>query len=298
MHDIFRNSFRGGKGLSGPGSDCARLKPPSGVATLQTVDQLIEGVHAELGTPWTTLARKLLRRTLSDLAAVGARPWAVSWTIAAPASASQSRLKRMAQAFLAEANAFGCAVVGGDLSQSPHLVLTCTATGLEGRRRAPGRSGARPGDWLLVTGRLGGAVQSGRHLRPEPRLTEGTRLNQTYRPRAMMDLSDGLATDLPRLLRASGVGAQIQLNDLPLHPEATKATGHERWQCALAEGEDYELLIALPARRARMALTDPVLLRTGLTQIGTVTEGNSLVWLDGQTPLRAKFKGWTYSWKS
>jgi len=274
------------------------MRPPSGAATLQTVDQVIEGVHAELGTPWTVLARKLLRRTLSDLAAVGARPWAVSWTIAAPAEASRSRLKRMSLAFIEEANSFGCAVVGGDLSQCPHLVLTCTATGLEGRRRAPGRSAARPGDWLLVTGKLGGAVQSGRHLHPEPRLTEGTRLNHIYRPRAMMDLSDGLATDLPRLLRASGVGAEVQLDLLPLHHEAKRLDGMSRWKCATAEGEDYELLLALPPRRAQMALNDPVLKRTGLTHIGHITDSDALLWFEEQKRIKAKFEGWAYSWKA
>lgn len=258
-------------------------------------DQLVEGVHVESGTSARAMARKLLRRSLSDLAAAGASPWAASWTIAAPADRPLAWLKRLARAFVEEAAAFGCSVIGGDLSRAPALVLSCTLLGREGSRPAPGRGGARPGHWLVVTGRLGDAVRSGRHLRPEPRLVEGRILLERYRAAAMMDLSDGLAADLPRLCAASGVGAVVQLDAIPLAPPLR----HDEagWRSALGEGEDYELLAALRPAEARRALADPVLRRAGLHVIGDVVAGAGVRWeVDGRA-IDPGAAGWSHDWR-
>ncbi|MCH2112460.1 MAG: thiamine-phosphate kinase, partial [Planctomycetes bacterium] len=277
LHRIFRDSFRPKKGRSHPGDDCARLQLPPGRALMVSSDQLIEGVHVEEGTAPVVMAKKLLRRSLSDLAAAGAAPWAVTWTIAAPSAKGLGWLKRLARAFLREAESFDCPVVGGDVSNAATVVLGCTVYGLESKEGQHGRSGAKVGDALVVTGRLGDSVKSGRHLLPEPRLREGALLMERYRVGAMMDVSDGLAMDLKRMCAASGVGAEVQLDQLPL------ATGlrHERsgWESAIGEGEDYELLACLPVRRAREACSDRILKRTGLTLIGRVVSGRKISWL-------------------
>ena len=294
LHDIFRSSFVGRKGLSGPGDDCARLVPPARARLALSTDQLVEGVHVEAGASPVVMARKLLRRSLSDLAAAGASPWAVAWNIAAPSDKPLRWLKRLAKAFVAEAELFGCSVIGGDLSQAGEVVLSCTVIGRECSHRAPGRAGARAGDWLLVTGRLGDAVCSGRHLCPEPRLVEGRVLVERYFANAMIDLSDGLAADLPRLLDASGVGARVELDALPL----AKRLGHdlEGWRSALGEGEDYELLASLRPVLARRALEDPVLRRAGVHVIGDVVEGKGARYeVDGEE-VDPGADGWRYDW--
>lgn len=279
LHDIFRSSFRRRKGLSGPGDDCAQLKPWPGRLLYQTVDQVVEGVHVEMGTQPAVMARKLVGRTLSDLAAAGAQPWALSWTIAASPSPNRTAwLHALARAFLAAAEREQASVIGGDVSSSPAgspVVLTCTALGVTDSA-APGRGGAKPGDLVMVTGKLGGALRSGRHLAPQPRLDLGRRLVEKYRPHAMMDLSDGLAADLPRILRSSEVGARIALDRLPLavglNPDL------QGFGAAVADGEDYELLVVAAPRTAHRALRDPLLQRGGLVAIGTIETKRGLRW--------------------
>lgn len=259
-----------------------------------TTDQLALGIHARAGVSPEVLACKLLRRSLSDVAAAGAKPWALTWTLAAPRATRTAWLKRLARALLTEAEHFGLPVVGGDCSGARALVLTCSILGLEPRRGTPGRGGARPGDRLLVTGRLGGAVQSGRHLLPQPRLQEGARLVERYGARAMMDLSDGLVRDLPRLLARSEAGARVHLERLPLALELLGA--RDAVERALSEGEDYELLAALPPAQAARALRDPLLRRCGLTAIGEITRSRRLQWLRAGRPVRIRARGYEHAW--
>ncbi|MGB0952959.1 MAG: thiamine-phosphate kinase [Planctomycetota bacterium] len=281
------------KGILGPGDDCAELAPPAGRRLLQTVDQVIAGLHLEIDAAPAVYARKLLRRTLSDLAAAGATPWTVSWTLAIPPDWTAARIRQLAKAFLQEAEGFGVPVVGGDCSQAPTLVLTCTATGLS-NGKVPGRTGAQPGDRILVTGKLGDAVRSGRHAHPEPRLKQGQRLIETYAPHAMMDLSDGLARDLPRILKASDVGATVQLEHLPLAPPLQPS--RDAWESAVGEGEDYELLVVLSKRQAKAALQDRLLQKIGLTDIGCIDPASGLRYQEAGRNRRLKSKGWEVTW--
>ncbi|MHC4381211.1 MAG: thiamine-phosphate kinase, partial [Planctomycetota bacterium] len=181
----------------------------------------------------------------------------------------------------------------GDCSQAPVAVLTCTALGLD-HGRVPGRAGAKPGDRILVTGSLGGAVSSGAHRCPEPRLKQGRRFVERYAPHAMMDLSDGLAKDLPRILHASGVGARIELDHLPL----TRFLKPDRcgYQSAVGEGEDYELLVVLSPRQTESAVKDRLLRSTGITDIGLIVEGKGLDWLQDGQQVEMHSEGWEVSW--
>lgn len=252
-------------------------------------------MHVEPGAPPGVLARKLVGRTLSDLAAAGATPWALSWTAAVPATQSREWMRRLARAMLGQAAQYGAPIVGGDLSTADAIVLSCSALGRTGSARPPGRRGARSGDVLAVTGRLGGAVTSGRHLRPEPRLQEGRRLAERYEVHAMMDLSDGLARDLPRLLEASQRGAEVDLDALPLSRgiEADRK-GFEQ---AVGEGEDYELLAAMPAADWERARKDPVLRRCGIRAIGKVVGArHGLKWLQAGRSVRLDATGWEHGW--
>jgi thiamine-monophosphate kinase len=304
LHAFFKSSFAHTKGLTGPGDDCAQLQPRQEEILHWTCDQLVEGVHVSAGTDPEIQARKLLRRTLSDLAAAGATPWAVTWTIALPPDRGSSWIQRLAAAFVAEAEVFEVAVIGGDLSTSgptavtsPGLggVLTCTALG-RSSLPAPGRAGAMPGDSLAVTGKLGGAVQSGRHLLPEPRLAQGRRLVSHYQASAMMDLSDGMARDLPRLLAASGVAAEVDLEKLPLH-ELGGGSSQSHWLAALGDGEDYELLVCLP-QDMDSAAQDSIFDGVGLTQIGRILPGNGVKWLDQGKNTDLKVDGWEHAWSA
>jgi len=250
-------------------------------------------VHLPLDSKPSVYAHKLLRRTISDLAAAGASPWSVSWTIATPSSWTAAKVRALATAFLAAAEEFKMAVAGGDCSQADVPVLTCTALGLA-NGRVPGRAGAKTGDHVLVTGALGGAVSSGAHLLPQPRLRLGRLLVEDFSPRAMMDISDGLAADLPRILAASSCGADIELKSLPLSPGLLPNIAG--FESAVGEGEDYELLVVLPPRTAKRALADPRFKDVGLSCIGNITERSGLRWLlDGKTT-RLKSRGWDYGW--
>ncbi|KAA3607818.1 MAG: thiamine-monophosphate kinase [Planctomycetota bacterium] len=295
LHRLFEEAFRRRRGLRGPGDDCARLQSRHGQALAMSTDQVIPGVHTELDASPKRLAQKLLRRTLSDLAAAGATPWAVSWTAAAPPEKGMAWMKRLAKAFLHEAELFGTSVIGGDLSTAPAVVLTCTALGWEGRRPAPGRSGGRSGHWLVVTGKLGNAVRSGRHLCPEPRLIEGRLLVERYEAKAMIDLSDGLARDLPRLLEKSGLGAVVDLDALPMDRSLSRTL--PGFEAAVSEGEDYELLAVLEPAKARRAFFDPILRKTGLHAIGELRSEPGLVWqIDGEA-VTLSASGWQHDWK-
>ncbi|HEX9793168.1 MAG TPA: thiamine-phosphate kinase [Planctomycetota bacterium] len=294
LHALFRQAFRAQPGVGAPGDDCARLSVPAGGILAVSADQVVAGVHTPLDATPEALARKLLRRSLSDLAPAGATPWAVFWTATVPADHGSAWLERLARAFLAEAELFEVAVAGGDLSTGPAVVLSCTVLGLEGKRPAPGRGGAKAGDRLVVTGNLGNAVGSGRHMLPQPRLAAGRRLVQEHCAHAAIDLSDGLGRDLPRLLQASGVGAHVELEALPL--AAGLDSGPSGWKCALEEGEDYELLAALPAGYVAGALADPELAAVGLQMIGEVTAGTAATWTVRGEEFALPAGGWEHRW--
>jgi len=280
--------------LQGIGDDAAVLQ--AGDQTLLwTVDMLVEGVHFRLD--WidaASLGWKALAVSLSDLAAMGGMPIGALLSVALPAERAGAWLDAFVDGFAACAQSYGVALLGGDTNRAEQMVIDVSVFGMV--FGAPVlRCGARAGDWLLVSGALGGSraglesllrreaskVDCTPHFRPTPRLRTGA-LAQALGATAMMDISDGLAADLPKLLRASGVGAVVSTAHIPVHPAAlqwAQAHGTDPVAFALAGGEDYELLIAAPPPVAQQLLAHaPAETGVPLTKIGEISPVQE-VWL-------------------
>lgn len=259
--------------LAGPGDDCAMVRVPGRrERQLLKTDCLVEDVHFRRGHPPERVGWKALARAISDIAASGGRPDAALITVAAPGDLEAAWLEGVYAGLRRVARRFDVSIVGGETARSPAgIFLSVALTGWVKAGRYVGRSGGRAGDALFVTGRLGGSFgrdgtgADGRHLRFNPRLAEARWLTKHASVHAMMDLSDGLGADLPRLAAASGRGYALDLAALP------RARGCSVEQ-ALGDGEDYELLFAVSARDAetlpaKWAAKFP---RLSLTRVGTL----------------------------
>jgi thiamine-monophosphate kinase len=274
------------------GDDAAVLPAQRGGVLLLAVDTVVAGVHADLTlTGLADFGWKAVAASVSDIAAMGGDPGHLLVSVAGPEGTDLDGLYRG----IGEASAaFGCPVVGGDLSNAGDLVVTVTVTGT-----CPGqpvlRRGARPGDAVWVTGRLGassaglrllleGGPHSGplvaAHGRPQPRLREG-RAARLAGASAMIDVSDGLAADLGHIAESSGVA--VELSEIPVAEGASIDD-------ALHGGEDFELVFCAPADADVLAgfsgLRAPI-------RIGTCVEGRPALWLDG-SPLPPS--GWEHRW--
>jgi thiamine-monophosphate kinase len=292
----------------GSGDDAAIVVP--GGATATSVDALVDGVHFRRG--WSSLGQigaKALAAALSDLAAMGAEPGEAYVVLGVPPDLDEDGCLELLDGMAALAAETGTTLAGGDVTRAPALTLSMTAVGhAEGPEDFVTRAGARPGDSLVVTGELGGAAAGllaleapppeewssfspdseqkldhpdvvgglvGRQLAPRPRLAEGRALAAAGAT-AMIDLSDGLATDGRHLARSSGVGLEIDAGALPLAPgvaEVAAAAGRDARELAISAGEDYELLFTIPAERwdAAAAAAD-----VALTRLGRALDGEGL----------------------
>lgn len=272
----------------GLGDDCAFLE--AGDAQLAvSIDLSIEDVHFRRA--WLSpheIGFRAAAGALSDLAAVAAEPLAVLLALGAPEKEPESTLHAVADGVGEAVRQAGAAIVGGDLTRAPVLVVDCCVIGRTG---APvRRSGARPGNVLVVTGSLGGpraalaAWRAGREPSPDarhrfarPEARHGAaKYLASLGARAMIDLSDGLGGDLLHLLAASGVGARLEVDKVPVHTAAQREAqlaGEPAWAFAVRGGEDYELLAALPA-----GVTEEVLRAAPVpvTVIGAVEEGRGV----------------------
>ena len=256
----------------GVGDDCAVIGGPRAARwLLLKTDVVLEGVHFLRNDDPRRVGWKALCRAISDVAAMGGVPECALITIAVSRDDDVSRVKALYSGLRRAARKFGVSIVGGETSRSPGpLFVNVALTGSVERTRCVLRSGARPGDVLFVTGRLGGS-RAGKHLDFTPRLAEARWLVENFRPSAMMDLSDGLAADLPRLARASRCGYILDEANIPITRGCTARQ-------ALTDGEDFELLFTLSPKDAiRVREKWKHAFRTlPLTKIGVVTQLSTL----------------------
>jgi len=281
--DDFVRRFGRARGelLLGAGDDAALLRPGRGEELVLTVDALVEGVHFTRDFTPEEVGHKALAVNLSDLAAMGARPVAFLCALAFPPGWTP-KLPGIARGMSKLARGCGVQLAGGNMTRARQLSITITAIGAVPRGQALQRDGARVGDLLVVSGELGGAAAGlgrsaspqvrRRQRRPTPRL--GLGMAARGLAHAAIDISDGLAADLGHLLGASGVGAHLQPEQIPIAPGAALKD-------ALTGGEDYELLLAVPPRKL------PALARLAgcpLTQIGAVVRGRGISGLPGKLP--------------
>ena len=252
------------------GDDCAVVRDAlrGGKLLLLKTDCVIEGRHFRPETPAAQVGWKALARPLSDIAACAGRPLHALVTIALPGTTSTARARGIYRGLGKCAAEFGVLIVGGETARTDGpAMISVSLTGEVSAKRCGLRSGGRAGDVLFVTGVLGGSLADGRHLNFRPRLAEARWLAKNFKVRAMMDLSDGLGADLPRLALASGVGFHVDREQLP------RAEGITQEQ-ALTDGEDYELLFALaPDEAAGLLARWPERFpEVRLTPIGKLTE--------------------------
>jgi thiamine-monophosphate kinase len=284
----------------GIGDDAAVLDPTPGRSQVVTTDLLMEGV--DFLWPQATVAqigRKALGVNLSDIAAMAARPVAAFVSTALPGERGPEFARDLHAAILEMASEYGVTLAGGDTNTwDGPLVVSITVIGEPIGPRPILRSGARPGDWILVTGAFGGSIL-GRHLNVTPRLAEAACLIEWGEPRALIDVSDGLAADLHHILEASGVGAKLDAASIPIHPDACRmADGQTPLDHALGDGEDFEL-IAVVAPDVGELLLQQWRLATPLTKIGEITAGPGcrLVGPDGSSS-ELPPRGWSHGWNA
>lgn len=261
---------------TGIGDDGAVLTGSDGRDLVVVTDMLLDDVHFSLSTTSATLiGRKAVAVNLSDLAAMGCRPTAAFVSIAVPKSAAlPDFLSDLYQGIGILAEELDFTVAGGDtnLWNGPFAINVCL-TGEPYGERAILRCGAQPGDSLLVTGSLGGSLNSGRHLSFAPRLDVAEVLATNIDVHAMIDISDGLSIDLHRLMDAGNVGSVLKAADVPVHHDVPDTRPpNDRLHAAMSDGEDFELLIAVPpdcVNTARLLVESACGLQ--LTVIGAVT---------------------------
>jgi thiamine-monophosphate kinase len=266
--------------LIGPGDDTAAVKLSSEAPALITTDMLLEGSCFRLAEAGPRrVGRKAMAVNLSDIAAMAGRPVAAVVSVGLPRRGGRAIAEELYLGLREMADAFQTAVVGGDTnSWDGPLVIAVTLLGEATARGPVKRSGARPGDWLLVTGPLGGSIL-GKHLDFTPRIHEALHLHEAADLHAMIDISDGLADDVWHLCEESGCGAVLRAEAIPLS-EAARNMNDDRspLQHALADGEDFELVFAVsPAEGERLLQLQPVP-GVALVQVGECVEQG--LWLE------------------
>jgi len=296
----------------GIGDDAALFRPIPGHETILTCDWFLEGTHfLRHKHPPDSVGWKCLARAVSDVAAMGGVPQCFLLSLALPESHTGRWLDEFLGGLRRAAGKFECVLAGGDTTWHREILINVTVAGEIRTARAVLRSGARPGDVVYVSGRLGEAElglrilrrNKGRataqnrlmkkHLYPEPRLALGQWLADHGLATAMMDLSDGLSSDLLRLCAASGVGARVESPKIPRvqFSNSKRRRAFDPLQLALHGGDDYELLFTVSPRKLKML---PNTFRgVVLTPIGKITEKSGLVVLDEngrERPLAAR--GW------
>ena len=297
----------------GPGDDAAVLQLGETGSQVVTCDLIADGVHfrAECDEP-RRIGRKALAVNLSDLAAMAARPLAAFVSVAIPQQDSQGvtaaphapgerfpaeLAEQLYDGILSLAQQYDVAIAGGDTNvwHGP-LVINVTLIGATDKRKPLLRDGAIPGDRLIVTGSFGGS-SLGHHFDFKPRVTEAMRLAEEYQLHAGMDCSDGLALDVGRLAEASDCGATVVPASIPIAEDARRLATETPEQTAidhaLGDGEDFELILAVPPKEAERLLAEQPL-EIPLHDIGTFTERRGLWQADGDRLLPLKPTGYEH----
>ncbi len=296
--ELFAPLSRGAPGAFGLEDDAALVDVPDGCDLVVTTDAIVRGVHYLPDDPPDLVARKLMRVNLSDLAAMGARPVGVLTACAFPKGLDESWIEGFAAGLAADVAAFGCPLLGGDtVSIDGPAVFSLTALGAVPRGRTLRRTGARPGDLLVVSGTIGdgatgllaarGALEApeadrlwlaDRYRLPRPRLALGQAILGTAT--AGLDISDGLLQDAGHIAARSGVAIEIDAEAVPLSPAVRRLleSSPDYLETIVGGGDDYELLFAWPPERSedlsRLGRDVP------LTVIGRVGAGEGVRLLD------------------
>ena len=283
----------------GIGDDAGLFRPRPGHETVLTCDWFLEGTHFwRKKHPPDAVGWKCLARAVSDIAAMGGRPRCFLLSLALPETHTGRWLDLFLGGLRRASHNFHCPLVGGDTTRRDEILINAAVVGEVRAGHTVLRSGARQGDIIYVSGRLGEAelglqiVRQGKraadmensltrkHLYPEPRLALGQWLVKKGLATAMMDLSDGLSSDLPRLCAASSVGAQLEKAKIPQvqAPQVAAKHGCDPRQLALHGGDDYELLFTVPPQKAGVLPTS--FLGVRLTAIGSITADRKLLVLE------------------
>jgi thiamine-monophosphate kinase len=295
----------------GIGDDAAVLDMRAAEECVVTVDALMEGVDFilensrhktpfsnETGVSARRAGRKALAVNLSDLAAMAAVPLAGVVALVLPKSGGLDLAVELYEGMLPLAEKHGLAIAGGDTnSWDGPLVVSVTLLGKVAPRGPLRRGGAKIGDRILATGSFGGSIL-GRHLDFDPRVTDALLLNERYDLHAGMDVSDGLSLDLSRMAEESRCGALLNFDNIPISDDARRlaeqlADGSTPLDHALADGEDFELLLAVPPEEARRILRDRPL-STPITEIGEMISSPGLWQQVGQEKRPLKPRGWEH----
>ena len=282
----------------GVGDDSALLTPPPQQQLVICADTLVAGRHFPLDTDPHAIGWKSVAVNLSDIAAMGATPHSILLALSLP-QIDHDWLNAFSQGLYDCCNQFGVSLIGGDTTQSPHLTLSVTALGWVDIGKAVPRSGAQSGDLICVSGTVGDAAFALQHLGhplqkrldyPTPRCALGAALKGLAN--SMIDVSDGLAQDLGHILKASQVGARLQLENLPISPALQALDDAQKWQYALAGGDDYELCFTISPQNYEKLLQKQ--LDVSISMIGTIQQQHGLTFEKDGVDHLLQFNGYQH----
>lgn len=274
------------QGKLGIGDDTEIFFESGGQSFIVTSDALVENVdfRKTTATP-EQVGRKALAVNLSDLAAMGANPVGFTVTIGLPRGYGEKWVRRFYKGMMPLAKTFHVPCLGGDFSRSKTFFVSIAMIGKVLSREIVLRKGARPGDLMVVTGKLGGSI-AGHHFDFTPRIREARFLAQNFHPTSMIDVSDGLIQDLKHILETSKVGAAVDLDAIPVLKEAKGLTS------ALSDGEDFELLFTISkGKKSRLEKAwKRKFPNVKLSWIGKIEKGKGVRWMRGGRPVSFSLK--------